>query len=586
MKSFKIDKSLFTGNLGLLIYRIIVLIMAIINFGILYKETITCGVMSLVTSFVYSAADTLIFLIPVIFLRRKYLYFVIAWFLLITVLIYANMLHFRNFGDIISGSSYFASGNFNSFVINGAISSVRFSDILFLFTNLIVISCTIWAAGIKADSDKGFVYGYLAATILFVSGFVFLSVRRCMISDDKTVSGAIEDYMTGYELQVDWTTYLLNYGFSGYFARAMSDNFYTGCDVSDEDIAEIRSLLHNNGNIEEADSLLLARLSGKSGKNLILIIVESLNSKVLELDESDVIAPNMRRWMADSTTLYFPDIEAMTGSGRSSDGQFMVNTGILPLRSEAFVTRYANADYPSLAKSLGYESVEIIGEDKSLWSHYLTTISYGYDRLIDSAVPSDCGLAKKDPAIFAKARSEVEGMSQPFFMQITSIGMHSPYATEPNIKLNLKKSYPDTDRRYFELVNAFDKSCGDFIEYLKQKGIYDNSVIVIVADHEERYPALSKAFNEKRIPMLILNSQLGEKKDYSGKFRQIDIFPTILDVMGIPSANYFRGVGKSMLRRASGNDIPLTDAYIVSEKLIKSKELRDAVNASFIRRKN
>ena len=62
------------------------------------------------------------------------------------------------------------------------------------------------------------------------------------------------------------------------------------------------------------------------------------------------IAPNLTEMLADSLTVSALNVEVQAGPGRSADGQFIINTGMLPLQSEALVAKYAHAVYPSVAK--------------------------------------------------------------------------------------------------------------------------------------------------------------------------------------------------------------------------------------------
>ena len=117
--------------------------------------------------------------------------------------------------------------------------------------------------------------------------------------------------------------------------------------------------------------------SSKDNKldNLILIVVESLTSKAFDYPEKEEYMPYLVSLEKDSTVLVVKNVIPQVTFGHSSDGQFMYNTGLLPLQEEALVMNYGEKDYPSLAKALAIESAEVIGEDKSSWRHSVTTRS-------------------------------------------------------------------------------------------------------------------------------------------------------------------------------------------------------------------
>lgn len=549
-----------------------------VNVWVLYHELFSQGAMSPAVRTVCAVADSLVLFVPFLFARRRWLYLPLLWFLAVTVMAGANILYFRNFNDAISGAAYFTSGNINRFVIDSAIASVRPADIIMLLTSAAALGVTIWASRGNEKPHRRFIAGYLCMAALFLAAEFGLSVRRISIFNHTGLKQSVRQYGESFRLRTDWKSYVMDYGFTGYLVRVAADCIRTPYKVTEEDIAAVRAMIDAKNRIAEPDSARIIRLKANRGRNLILIIVESLNSRVLELDESGTIAPTLMRLAADSTLVCIPDIEAMTGHGRSSDAQFMVNTGILPLRGEALVSRYAAADYPSLAKSLGYPSVELIGENRTLWSHYLTTRSYGYDRLIDNLAPEGTSIAMQDSLILSKSAEEARKMPQPFFMQITTIGMHKPYTRPTGVAMPLRGSYPDTDRHYLEAVHAFDAALANFIASLKRSGIYDRSVIVIVADHEEGAPNLSDTFTGKRIPMLIVNGRLSRTDVQPAPRRQIDIFPTLLDVMGLGTDRRFRGVGRSLLRAPGPADIPTEQAYRISDRLIRSSELREQLS--------
>ena len=120
-------------------------------------------------------------------------------------------------------------------------------------------------------------------------------------------------------------------------------------------------------------------------KNLILIVVESLTSKVFDYPEKEIYMSCLSGMEKDPAALVVTKVVPQVLFGQSSDGQFMYNTGLLPLQDEALVLNYGDKDYPSLAKALGKESAEVIGESGSVWKHNVTTASYGFGSLYDNA---------------------------------------------------------------------------------------------------------------------------------------------------------------------------------------------------------
>ena len=89
-----------------------------------------------------------------------------------------------------------------------------------------------------------------------------------------------------------------------------------------------------------------------------------------------------------------------------------------------------------------------------------------------------------------------------------------------------------------------------FLERLKQSDIYDNSIIVVASDHSEPVdddsrgrPSISKNGNE--CVFIVINAAKG--KFIQGPIGQIDVYPTVLDVIGLNSYRW-KGLGHSLLR--------------------------------------
>ena len=107
---------------------------------------------------------------------------------------------------------------------------------------------------------------------------------------------------------------------------------------------------------------------------------------------------------------------------------------------------------------------------------------------------------------------------------------------------------------YLIITQFVDRSIERFIEALREAGLYDESIVVIVGDHDStitrnRYEGRAKRTLEDRyIPLFVLNAPL---KTETGKvIAQSDIYPSLLDLMG--AADYpFHGLGESVFRHQS-----------------------------------
>jgi len=113
----------------------------------------------------------------------------------------------------------------------------------------------------------------------------------------------------------------------------------------------------------------------------------------------------------------------------------------------------------------------------------------------------------------------------------------------------------DLYRCYYGAVAYTDYLVGRITELLKQKGIFEDTVILFSADHGDML-ASHGIYNKNtlyeeaiRIPMILCNGGKVESKIGS----LIDCMPTLLDACGIPVPDYVQG--ESLLRKRKSQEI-------------------------------
>ena len=494
------------------------------------------------------------------------LVFALGWLLL------ANLLYFRNFEDIIQASGYIKANVGDPAVIGGALSSFQTSDFIFLILPFIPLACLIWVKHKALDAPVRLSWKIGIVVLCVLSwGFSYAGVYRRMRLwyPDESLKEAAETIFSADGLT--WRDVYERHGFTGYAAKCVVRNFSIGMDLTPSDIEGIRRHLLRH-------TVQRSRITPDSevalkGRNLIMVIVESLPFKALEIPDAVKLIPTIIKEAGDSGTIV-SKCHILAGYGRSSDAQFIYNTGLLPLRHEALADNYAFNDYPSIAKALDRPSMEIIGENKRLWLHSLTTKSYGFDNLVANIAPKGMD---QDSIIFSRAEKEAAQLEPPFFLFISSISMHDPYDSRKVSDEIIYRSIADGDPRdkeYYARLSHFDRSLGRFLSFLRREGMFEESIIVILGDHEIRKSKISETLHDSYVPFIIINSPI--KVNHAGNSTQLDVFPTILDMMG---AGYtylgvdYSGLGQSIFS-AGGTDesyLPTDSDYRISEMIIKGR---------------
>ena len=165
---------------------------------------------------------------------------------------------------------------------------------------------------------------------------------------------------------------------------------------------------------------------------------------------------------------------------------------------------------------------------------------------------------------------------QPFFLWIHYYQPHHPYVTNNKYRgifikdaatidsVSAEKyqniSYLDSEQpkidalrlRYDETIRYVDDVFGNFVRELKQTNNYDNTIIMLSADHGEsfrnnfvghNYACLNGAVIG--VPLIIAPPPQVHKTDLSSG-SHIDIFPTLLDILKLPQPDW--GMGRSLLQ--------------------------------------
>lgn len=507
---------------------------------------------------IFSAlADSTFFLFFLIFLKGKLKYISLFVPFIVSFIIWVNILYFRNFHDLVPASLYLSNQVGDETVVSSIRSSSRLSDIILFIAPFIPV---IIALGlnfkdlVQIKLQNSFIISILVVLlaswgITFVGAYRRISIYNATSDVPKVLKGLYPEFTT------NWIFFYNQHNFTGYIFRCITKSFGTKKILTQSEIDDIKGSIISKS-FRDTTINNIGRRS-----NLILIVVESLPMKILELENRKSIIPCLDSLVNDSLSILKRTI-VIKAPGRSSDAQFIYNTGILPLRDEPLVTNYASKDYPSISKAMGGYSMEIIGEKGSLWSHNITTKSYGYDKLI-----SDIADAKvnQDSIIFDRAISEIKNLHSPFFLFVSTLSMHDPYL-DPKVShelspIELDRFEDSRDKEYLQRLNHFDKYLGIFLQKLKGQDKYDHTAIVIVGDHDINEESVSEKLYDTAVPLIILNAGISEFK--KGDITQLDIFPSILEMLNL---NYqFLGVSYSGLGRSIFQDPSDSSMYVPSE---------------------
>jgi len=189
-----------------------------------------------------------------------------------------------------------------------------------------------------------------------------------------------------------------------------------------------------------------------------------------------------------------------------------------------------------------------------------------------------------------------EIINKPIFAYLHTIDPHAPYLVqEPFAEFTwedknrakmafknsilFKKEHEGLNEEDINYIQSLydceilqnDHYFGEFIQFLKDKGLYENSMIILVADHGEQFDEHGFLFHGSTIYNEEIHVPLVIKFPHS-KFSgiesnaivtQVDIVPTILDYLSLESQNRTDGI--SHLSQINKSDIDRT--IFIKEKI-------------------
>ncbi len=297
--------------------------------------------------------------------------------------------------------------------------------------------------------------------------------------------------------------------------------------------------------VEHSQLAIADTIANITPKNIIFIIVESYLawSSDLIVDGKEV-TPYLNALKRDSTCYYNGAMRENVTLGESSDGQFIYMTGLLPLRSMVTASKACNSVLPGLPKSLNKLSRMVIPTIRTVWEQDAMCRAYGFNKLYSCAdFKGGSTNLLNDEQLFTMASGLDNNIgNNGFFSVILTMSMHEPYTSWIDPSFIITDSSIDKETAYYlNACHYTDRQIGRYLKTLKKKELFNNSIIVITADHA----AHTDNFKDisSNLPIYIIAQGLPPM--WNGKCNQIDVYPTLLDLLGIKQKWY--GMGKSLL---------------------------------------
>lgn len=533
-------------------FYLISLVAIVVPLSVLYYR-VNCPIFA---GIIFALSDASIVLLPYWFIkRRRWLTLMPVW---VTVLfVEINLLMLSWGGELITFHSIYMTGNVDDAVTSNIPDLIGFINV---FIIILAILYTTYFFVFKRRISNGVLNKRLIKVGVIVSVVLFVIVQAALQlrwqRDTQVSLGSIKltERIVGHH-NIRTRDFIYK-GYPIYVITNIAEMFKSR-ELSDSEIRRVEDFLLSIETPITHDSVFI----GNREKNLIIVVVESLNSHaVTAVVNGKEIMPNLKSLIGQEGAISNLNIVTQIKDGSSGDGQLIINTGLLPIKNGSANLEYGSTtefvSFPALTPN--HHPVVVVAEKGNTWAQRPTFLSFGFKEIHTSMEYAGKNHVTDDE-MFEEAQRVVKEQELPFLMEIVTFTMHAPFDMVPvEIPDWIEDSNLDpVKKRYYNAANFMDVSLGEFLASLKETGLWDSSVIVIVADHSIPTDEAGESRRNPNIPTPFIAVNTGATMNLDKPAGQVDIFPTIAEIMGVENelgriivgrrVVAWRGLGKSML---------------------------------------
>ena len=530
----------------------------------------------------------LLFLGLSLYIKKTRVFYTVSWiiYIVLNILLISNAIYFREFSDFITVSAMLASSKVSAGLGDSALNLLRVWDIVYIldFIILIVLFATKKIKTDKRPFNKRASFAITALSILFFSINLFMAeVDR----PELLTRGFSNVYVVRALGLPSFTVYSANQTYQAEKERS---------EATADDLTEVKKYISEHYAAPNSKYYGIAK-----GKNVIVIHLESFQQFLidykLEVDgQSYEVTPFLNSLYHSNSTIAFSNFFNQVKAGKTSDAETLMETSLFGLSSGSYMVNYGGDNTafaaPSiLAQTGGYTSAVFHGNVGSFWNRNNAYKQWGYNYFFDSSYfqeqtdKNSFQYGLNDKYMFADSIKYLEHLQQPFYTKFITVSNHYPYTSlageSDEEGFPLAKTDDETINGYFATANYLDSAIEAFFSYLKESGLYDNSIIVLYGDHY----GISNSRNTSLAPLLGKDSETWTEYDntmlqrvpfmvhipgYADGFisntygGEVDALPTLLHLLGVDTSHYVQ-LGQDLLSTDNNQIVALrTSGYYIT----------------------
>ena len=512
---------------------------------------------------------SLLFIGLALYIKRTKLFYSLAFgiYLLLFIWLISNSIYYREFTDFVTVNTMLASSKVSAGLGAAALELFRPWDVIYIL-DFPILAFFFFKKWIRMDNrpfNKRASFAVTSLSAMLFSANLFLAE----IDRPELLTRGFSNYYVVRALGLP--------AFLGYSANQTYAANKERSKASEADLKPVEEYVQQHYAKPNPEYFGMAK-----GRNVIYIHLESFQQFLIDYklkvdDKEYEVTPFLNSLYHSKETFAFSNVFNQVKAGKTSDAETMIETGLFGLNQGSFMVNYGGTNTqqaaPFILSKNGYNSSAVFhGNAGSFWNRNTAYKQWGYNYFFDASYftkqnsSNSFQYGLNDKYMLKDSIKYLERLQQPFYTKFITVSNHYPYTTSlsgDDLGFPLAKTQDETINGYFATANYLDSSIKAFFDYLKESGLYKNSIIILYGDHygisNSRNPALAPLLGKnsetwssydnamlQRVPYMVVIPGMdkgGIIDTYGG---EIDMLPTLEHLLGIES-NKFLQVGQDML---------------------------------------